>query len=122
MNALDSLKTIAVQFLAFGFWQWAFKSSQHSFAMVALNQLFAFTATYFDWAKVGKTPPHHPAPTLRSGSPHSGAFRARAAYDLLRKSHLAPSAAPKVLRTLALQTPAFGLLKSHSASPELSRA
>ncbi|MCU0127272.1 hypothetical protein N8H41_25220, partial [Pseudomonas vlassakiae] len=27
-----------------------------------------------------------------------------------------------VLRTLALQTPAFGLLKSQSASPELSRA
>ena len=47
MNALDSIKTIAVQLLAFGLWQWAFKSSQHSFAMVALNQLFAFTATYF---------------------------------------------------------------------------
>jgi len=57
------------------------------------------------------------------GSPHSGAFRARAAYDLLRKStSRAFGYAEGVLRTLALQTSAFGLLKSHSASPELSRA
>ncbi|RAS20321.1 hypothetical protein H040_05322, partial [Pseudomonas sp. URMO17WK12:I7] len=57
------------------------------------------------------------------GSPHSGALRARAAYDLLRKStSRAFGYAEGVLRTLALQTPAFGLLKSHSASPELSRA
>jgi hypothetical protein len=57
--------------LAFGFWKWAFKSAQHSFAMVALNQLFAFTATYFlTGQKVGKNPrSHHPAPTLRSGVP-----------------------------------------------------
>ena len=59
--------------LAFGFWlwKWAYKSGLHSFAMVALNQLFAFTATYFlTGQKVGKNPrSHHPAPALRSGVP-----------------------------------------------------
>ncbi|MGP8277347.1 hypothetical protein ACLPJF_08535, partial [Pseudomonas vlassakiae] len=65
------IKTIALVLLAFGFWlwKWAYKSGLHSFAMVALNQLFAFTATYFlTGQKVVKIPrTHHPPPPLRSG-------------------------------------------------------
>jgi hypothetical protein len=61
MNVCEKIKTIALVLLAFGFWllafgfwllafgfwlwKWAYKSGLHSFAMVALNQLFAFTAT-----------------------------------------------------------------------------
>ncbi|WP_442513740.1 hypothetical protein, partial [Pseudomonas promysalinigenes] len=55
----DAYRALALGFglWALGFGLWAFKSGLHSFAMVARNTLFAFTATYFlTGQKVGKNP------------------------------------------------------------------
>ncbi len=95
--------------------------------MATHNHLSALTAGHF-LSNATKSNQKTLAPIIRPlrfapGSPHSGALRARAAYDLLRKStSRAFGYAEGVLRTLALQTPAFGLLKSHSAFAELPRA
>jgi hypothetical protein len=95
--------------------------------MATHSHLSALTAGHF-LSNATKSNQKTLAPIIRPlrcapGSPRSGAFRARAAYDLLRKStSRAFGYAEGVLRTLALQTPALGLLKSHFALPELSRA
>jgi hypothetical protein len=89
--------------------------------MKTQSHLSALTAGYFGLGQSNQTArSHHTA--LRY-APGSSLRRLRpAAYDLLRKSHLAPSANAEGCCTRALQSPPLGLLKSQFVLPGLLRA